>query len=414
MPAPKYPFSRFKKASVGVVPSCLKSPPLAEDDPTEWGIRATLDTSELVGEHEHHYHSSHSGDCEGCISNDDDDKGGCGNSEDSKPQIYGLEWIDKWRGLEKGTPLSEHMVLLVTSDDHLHLWTWQHGPGPAKIDNESTTEATEDQPRKLQEVFSMRLGSCCGVNGGVTVGRLTNSSCSFPANDVAFQEMPARSVTNAMHQGAFGGHRNPHGLIFVFDAAYSRDLATLGVALSDGTVRLLNGQGRCWHVIHPHHFPTRPGYLTALAWSPPSSPTRGSSNGNSMAASLLVTATGRGDVITWQVWPGHSPYCLAIFSGHRGPVFGTIFLREYGVNDEESNKGEGSLLLSWGMDGRLLVWDAGKYGNVTQPEATLLDNAEYPLYSVATSRERIATGGGKVDEGIVTIGVPVHSYRLRW
>ena len=78
--------------------------------------------------------------------------------------------------------------------------------------------------------------------------------------------------------------------------------------------------------------------------------------------------------------------------------------------------------MSWGMDGRLCVWDAMLLGNVPSPIAVLKHDEKYPIFAVqvtskqndhdlqSSSPTRIAVGGGPSEGGF--IGVPLYLYDI--
>ncbi len=91
------------------------------------------------------------------------------------------------------------------------------------------------------------------------------------------------------------------------------------------------------------------------------------------------------------------------------------------------------LLLSWGVDGRLVLWDSFSQGQVRAPLAILKSYNDggdendhhgdsttsttttntknpYPIYTVDVSDTSVAVGGGGNDGGF--LGIPVHLYDL--
>jgi hypothetical protein len=91
-------------------------------------------------------------------------------------------------------------------------------------------------------------------------------------------------------------------------------------------------------------------------------------------------------------------YAFVVFAGHElgRPLFGSRFCGE-----------REDLLISWGVDGRLCLWDSYLLGNVNAPIAVLKHDSEYPIYAVELSKNCVAVGGGS--EGGF-IGVPLHLY----
>lgn len=298
-------------------------------------------------------------------SNPDDDK--------ERPQVYALQWIDHWGGLpaaDGSQPSAQNSFLLTSSDDFIHLWE---------------LEAKDDDSIHLsfREVMSMHFSSFQNQGYGVEVCSVTKTGLSMPSAAGQSQKGSASSDD----QKAFGGERNPQNMIFVFDAAFSEANGLLGVALSDGTLRLINGRGICISIMS---LPGCQSHLTSFAWD--STGTR------------VATCVATGHVILWGVWVHEgmgnvTTTCGAILEGGHEvgrPVFGSRFFSE----------GE-NLLLSWGVDGRLCVWDGYSQGNIHAPIATLVSKAEYPIYAVDVQDSCIAAGGGSETS---FLGMPVQIY----
>ena len=106
----------------------------------------------------------------------------------------------------------------------------------------------------------------------------------------------------------------------------------------------------------------------------------------------------------------YNRFCLAdlfsfkslLIAGHDvgRPVFGSKFI------DPEEN-----LLLTWGVDGRLCLWDSFSSGNIHAPIATLISNGSYPIYAVDALDSCIAVGGGGGEASF--LGVPVLIYDIK-
>ena len=172
----------------------------------------------------------------------------------------------------------------------------------------------------------------------------------------------------ASHQPSgfqFGGERNPENLIFVFDACYCATNGFLGVALSDGSLRLMNGRGVCLSVLA---LPGGQSHLTSFAWD--------------STGTKLVTTVATGHLITWGIelttprslvasQQEIRASCFNIMEGGHlpgRPVFGAHYL-----NDD--------LLLSWGSDGRLCLWDSKCEQEVDAPISVLWEADSYPVYA---------------------------------
>jgi hypothetical protein len=81
-------------------------------------------------------------------------------------------------------------------------------------------------------------------------------------------------------------------------------------------------------------------------------------------------------------------------------------------------------LLTWGVDGKVCLWDSNSIGEVCSPLCTLISQPEYPIYALdltvgrkntddSVEQERqalhMAIGGGS-DGGF--FGVPVYLYDI--
>ena len=79
-------------------------------------------------------------------------------------------------------------------------------------------------------------------------------------------------------------------------------------------------------------------------------------------------------------------------------MFGTCY---YGEHED--------LLLSWGIDGRLCVWDSYIRGNIRSPIAILEQSTDYPIYAVDVSKDyrQLSLAGG---DGENFIGNPFYLY----
>ena len=72
------------------------------------------------------------------------------------------------------------------------------------------------------------------------------------------------------------------------------------------------------------------------------------------------------------------------------------------------------LIVSWGVDGRLCLWDSFSHGQIHAPISTLISRQDYPIYAVdiASTKDdkilsRVAVGGG-LEAGF--LGVPLYLY----
>uniref|UniRef100_A0A7S4AKL3 Uncharacterized protein n=1 Tax=Pseudo-nitzschia australis TaxID=44445 RepID=A0A7S4AKL3_9STRA len=346
---------------------------------------------------------------------DDDDYFGVGvddkKGSDDKPQVYSLQFIDHWKVFtkdlsqqncshhskqkdnpkelkEKNDDFDQNSFLMTSSDEFIHLWEIERHPLDQQLSLDGQKIHLLQEKIKLKEVLSLYFGPLDDHSYGVTACSITGEGLDLPAPPTKSSEAKDGSV-------AFGGERNPSNTIFVFDAAYSPGSGLLGVALSDGSLRLVNGRGYCISVIQ---LPGSKSHLTSFCWD---------ATGN-----RLATCVGTGHLITWSLDPeSHdkgnyhtAATCTAIFEGgHQSgrPLFGSRFC---GGEDE-------NLLISWGIDGKLCLWHSKASGNIYDPVAILKDDGSYPIFAVEISRsERNLVVGGGSEGGF--IGVPLHFYSI--
>ena len=206
-----------------------------------------------------------------CNGGDDIEEEG---KEDNKPQIYALQFIQS-----KIYP--NRNILLTSTDDCIHLWNVVN-------ENDSVSTNTQSSPppikrRKLLLYISVQFTH---INGG--------------------------------HN--FGGPRNPSNELYVFDASYCEANGLLGVALSDGSCRVLSilhnseteqpiCQEQCSLRLPPDYFSAkggRGGHLTALSFD--------------KTGTRLSTCFASGRVVLWSLQVIHDtngmdvlhPSCISI------------------------------------------------------------------------------------------------------
>jgi hypothetical protein len=70
-----------------------------------------------------------------------------------------------------------------------------------------------------------------------------------------------------------------------------------------------------------------------------------------------------------------------------------------------------NLLITWGVDGRLCLWDSFSSGNIHAPIATLVSNSSHPIYAVDARDSNVAVGGGTGETSF--LGTPVLIYDIQ-
>jgi WD40 repeat protein len=289
---------------------------------------------------------------------------------------------------------------MTSSDDFIHLWEIED-QGPITVDKEEGDNDVSPDEISLLEVMSIRFTCMDDFGYGVTATRVTSSGLKVTIHED--DQDAKRHKTNEAHPNGFGGERNPNNIIYVFDASYCPANGLLGVALSDGSLRLVNGRGVC---VCPITLPGNKSHLTSFGWD---------ALGQRMASCVAT-----GQLILWSVdcrgmLDGHvAPTCRAILEGGHvagRPLYGAVYC---GGESQD-------LVLSWGVDGRLCLWDSHSHGQIHQPLSTLVaKSSEYPIFAVdirevkdgegegeSKLTARIAAGGG-TEGGFV--GVPVYLF----
>eukprot|EP00980_Cylindrotheca_fusiformis_P029836 scaffold23916_cov117-Cylindrotheca_fusiformis.AAC.1 len=163
------------------------------------------------------------------------------NDEPDKPQVYALQFIDHWKAFN--TTNAQNSFLMTSSDDYIHLWELdvtstftmpKEGEEQTISLKGGTTSTTTTLD--LKEVMSLHFGSLQEYGFGVTVANVTGAG--LPVHSTPSSNNNNTTASGPHHN--FGGDRNPDNVIFVFDAAYCPANGLLGVALSDGSLRLMN------------------------------------------------------------------------------------------------------------------------------------------------------------------------------
>jgi WD40 repeat protein len=325
--------------------------------------------------------------------------------EGDKPQVYALQFIDNWKVFTKqlqqqhcdhhqqGPPTSlsqneewQNSFLMTSSDEFIHFWEVVGHPFDQQLQFEhQKIHLLQDNEIKMKEVMSLHFGKLDDYGYGVT-------ACSVTGQGLKLPPPPKPNESDDQKAESFGGERNPHNIVFVFDADYCPASGLLGVALSDGSLRLVNGRGICISVLN---LPGNQSHLTSFCWD---------STGN-----RLATCVATGHLITWSLDTeshqsgNHNTVatCTAIFEGGHQPgrpLFGSRFCGD----DEE-------LLVSWGVDGKLCLWGSHSQGNIYAPIANLKEDPDYPVYALDISKNNVAIGGGS-NGGF--IGIPLYLANL--
>jgi hypothetical protein len=189
---------------------------------------------------------------------------------------------------------------------------------------------------------------------------------------------------------------------------------------------VINSRGVCLAILQ---LPGCKSHLTAVCWD--------------AKGYRISTSVGTGQVILWRLEPTAgddgaflrhdckvpervTPSCQAVLQGGHEvgrPLFGTQYC---GCEDED-------LLLSWGVDGRLCLWDS-RAKEYSAPLAILVSRSDYPIYTVDVMKQdmprgdtaitnpsaeetehntliRIAVAGGR-ESGFV--GMPFYLYNVKY
>ena len=253
-----------------------------------------------------------------------------GSEEDPDgSEIYSLQFIDKWYGLPSFIPrdpdsneesLSSLNVIMTSSEDFIHIW--QHcpsylsdlgGPQDSPIVLEASSEASSESSGKLNlvKIMDIKFTHLEHGYGGVLV-HLNSKDGSNDKPD--WSQAPSSNIV--ANKKAFGGDRNPDNLVYVFDAVQCPANNLVGAALSDGTLRLVNGRGICVTILQ---LPGCQSHLTSFAWD--------------KSGYRLASCVATGHVILWDIDYGDGkgsvqPVCRAVLEGGHNvgrPLFGASF-----------------------------------------------------------------------------------------
>ena len=228
------------------------------------------------------------------------------NEKSEAPQIYAVQFIDEWGGLpslqmdipQDNISLSKSSILMTSSDDFIHIW-------------QLATDT--DDKMHFEKIMDVKFTHLEHGYGGVFVHLHIKD---FDTNGSTPMTKYTQSTNIITDKKVFGGDRNPDNLVYVFDAQHSSKSNLLGVALSDGTLRLVNGRGVCVSLLE---LPGCQSHLTSFCWD--------------MSGQRLATCVATGHVILWELHFGTSkdqvkPTCTAVLEGghtERRPLYGASF-----------------------------------------------------------------------------------------
>ena len=297
------------------------------------------------------------------------------NEIEDRPQIYSLQFVPHPSQMMTGSNEASDWLIMTSADDAIFLWDMQ-------------------KPN-------------------------TNS------NELEIVSHSVMQFTQIGHN-EFGGPRNPNNSIYVFDAAVSNQL--VAVALSDGTCRVLSLEGQndkqCVLSVPEEIVGNSGGHLTAISWD--------------ATGTSLATCVACGKVVLWKILTMNAklyPSIMAVLEGGHDdmrPLFGARYFGENGVSFTNyflcstnlvslvcfynSSFVAQELVLTWGVDGKVCVWDSSSRGLVKSPVCTLISHPSYPVYALDCTKKKftfdhgcIAIGGGS-DGGF--LGVPLYLYDI--
>jgi WD40 repeat protein len=361
-----------------------------------------------------------------------------------RPQIYSLQFVSHWCGLPMAGGEAQNSFLLTSSDDFVHLWevlveSGDHpGEGCGEADPSNPRRSPHPRPVRFREVMSLRFGDMHGAGYGVYLCSVTSEGIFSSSSAIFPSPSEDNAASGAMRTGkrqVFGGDRNPRSLVYVFDARYTPSNGLLAAALSDGSLRLVNGRGVCVTLL------SLPGgwnsHLTSFAFD-----ARGR---------RLATTVATGHVILWDLSfegldlengdfsrtqedqadifaraldadasndnrdqrllrdPSRvTAACRAVLLGHDPgrPVFGCCY---FGIDDSSSGSFHEDVLLSWGSDGRVCAWDSRSRGELLDgPVAVVFRKPEYPVFAASVLAGGVVLAGGGSEPSFV--GTPLYFY----
>lgn len=214
------------------------------------------------------------------------------DENNDRPQIYALQFMhDRTTSKSATTATKTNDILCTNSANDVILLT-------------STNDCIY-----LWDIVAVVVDECIGGSDCDDIGSKSNiiHSRTFRLQTmIHFTHIKDETTYNI---NTFGGERNPDNVIYIFDASFCETNGWLGVALSDGTCRVLcraietvNGNGdsgkrsslsyqeRCVLGLPPNYFGNNNrggGHLTALSWD--------------TSGTRLATCFASGRVILWSI-----------------------------------------------------------------------------------------------------------------
>eukprot|EP00586_Coscinodiscus_wailesii_P022550 CAMPEP_0172520384 /NCGR_PEP_ID=MMETSP1066-20121228/291969_1 /TAXON_ID=671091 /ORGANISM="Coscinodiscus wailesii, Strain CCMP2513" /LENGTH=818 /DNA_ID=CAMNT_0013303131 /DNA_START=108 /DNA_END=2564 /DNA_ORIENTATION=- len=342
------------------------------------------------------------------------------DSPENTPQIYALQFLTSWRHYHHEPECTQAIrsidnLLLTSANDCIHLYEIKDSVDTAMSElltaERIMTFHFTSFDRGYAGVFvhipaAQNTKESSNNNGGAK--KVTQQGNVLVVDNQQQQQGHPQISDGTTSGHVFGGERNPDNIVYVFDVAFLSLATLLGVALSDGTVRLVNYRGVCVSLLQ---LPGTNAHLTSLAFD---------RTGRRLAS---VVATGH--LILWRlewdmgrrtyeggvVMDGGDgqiiPHCEAVLQGGHQPgrpLFGAAYC---GGEHEE-------FIISWGIDGRLVLWNSYSRGQVDAPLTILCSRPDYPIFALDIlpsspyeNIARFAVGGGR-DGGF--LGIPVYLY----
>jgi WD40 repeat protein len=230
------------------------------------------------------------------------------DEEEPAPQVYALQFINQWQGAmaSPDSPVGSgtHGLLMTSSDDNIHFWeeieTSTNKSDCKEPDQEVDITDTITKGSSISEFMTIHFTAIERGFGGVFVRRIATSN--FPVHkhqngdkvddDSEEEEEPSKS--------RFGGDRNPENIRYVFDASHCMANQLIGVALSDGSLRLVNSQGICVSILQ---LPGVESHLTSFSWD--------------RTGTRLASCVATGHLILWDIdiRSQVNPSCVAVLEG---------------------------------------------------------------------------------------------------